>query len=95
VFSHILDCSYNLLLTSCDVSYLVGGPIRIDGGCLAIASCLTGAVLQQLAGYVLMVWAHHVNLLLEASSLDIFADSASVRLDRSRVGDGGRSLLMD
>jgi len=52
-------------------------------------------VLQQLAGYVLMVWAHHVNLLLEASSLDIFADSASVRLDRSRVGDGGRSLLMD
>jgi len=35
----------------------------------------TGAVLQQLAGYVLMVWAHHDNLLLEASSLDVFADS--------------------
>ena len=45
-------------------------------------------MLQQLAGYVLMVWAHHVNLLLEASSLDGFADSASVRLDRSSVGDG-------
>jgi len=55
----------------------------------------TGAMLQQLAGYVLMVWAHHDNLLLEASSLDVFADSSSVRLDRSGVGDGGRSLLMD
>jgi len=40
MFSHILDCSYNLLLTSCDVSYLAGGPIRIHGGCLAIGSCL-------------------------------------------------------
>jgi len=47
----------------------------------------TGAVLQQLAGYVLMVWAHRVNLLPVASSLIVFADSASVRLDRSSVGD--------
>jgi len=52
-------------------------------------------MLQQLAGYVLMVWAQDVNLLLDTSSLDVFADSASLRLDRSCVGDGGRSLLMD
>jgi len=42
----------------------------------------------QLASYLVMVWAYHENLFIEASSLDVFADSASVRLDRSCVGDG-------
>jgi len=44
MFSYILNCSYNLPLTSCDWSHLAGGPIRVHGGLLMMASCLYRSV---------------------------------------------------